>query len=279
MRGWLVIKTTDETRITIGGLDGTGTSDVDLKLVIHSTDDLGPYLRLKASFRMNGVSVYEVSNIYICTLTSAGLENPEEHDVYFDFDKDAMESFVKIPAAGVEAQEEKRRIAEEDETFAKHRKRRGLWVLRVRYLCQNVRSTGFEEAVDMATPAQKAILMNLAQLREVGEFTFVTRSGPAFQRMLKRWEGLMKKLARDAARVSVHLRACTGERNQLMDDAVGFNNGCPPQTVSSAYCHNFRWDHTLSIIISTKACEGHVIKKVLYQERIWLNALDGAWWR
>ena len=61
LRGWLVISTADGTRVTIGGLNGTGASDVDLKLVMHSTDDLGPYQRLKASFRMNGVSVFDVS--------------------------------------------------------------------------------------------------------------------------------------------------------------------------------------------------------------------------
>ncbi len=60
MRGWLVINTIDGTRVSIGGLNGTGASDVDLKLVMHSTDDLGPYLRLQASFRMNGVSIYDV---------------------------------------------------------------------------------------------------------------------------------------------------------------------------------------------------------------------------
>ena len=54
MRGWLVIDTPNGARITVGGLDGTDTKDVDLKLVIHSTDALGPYLRLVASFRMNG---------------------------------------------------------------------------------------------------------------------------------------------------------------------------------------------------------------------------------
>ena len=54
MRGWLVINTSNNKRITVGGLDGTDTKDVDLKLVIHSTDALGPYLRLVASFRMNG---------------------------------------------------------------------------------------------------------------------------------------------------------------------------------------------------------------------------------
>ena len=44
MRGWLVINTTNKNRITIGGLDGTETSDVGLKLVILFTDALGPYL-------------------------------------------------------------------------------------------------------------------------------------------------------------------------------------------------------------------------------------------
>ena len=52
LRGWLVINTTDGNRITIGGLNGTGTSNVDLKLTIQSTDALGPFLRLVASFRM-----------------------------------------------------------------------------------------------------------------------------------------------------------------------------------------------------------------------------------
>lgn len=56
MRGWLVIRTPDETRVTIGGLEGTATSVVDVKLVMHSTEVLGPYIRLVASFRMNGVS-------------------------------------------------------------------------------------------------------------------------------------------------------------------------------------------------------------------------------
>ena len=137
------------------------------------------------------------------TLTSAGLENPEEHDVYFDFDKDAIKSFLKIP--GIQEREEKRRLAKEDETFAKHQKRGELWVLRVRFSCENVRTTEFEQPLGMATPAQKAVLMDLAQLMEVAEFTFHTRSGPAYRRMLKRWEGYMEKLVRDAAPVRVGL--------------------------------------------------------------------------
>ncbi len=104
-------------------------------------------------------------------------------------------------------------MAEQYKTYMKNKKRRGLWVLRVRYLCENVRKIGFEEAVDMATPAQKAILMDLAQVREVGEFMFTTRGGTAVQRMLKRWEGFMEKLARVAARVSVPPRPCTELRN------------------------------------------------------------------
>lgn len=79
--------------------------------------------------------------------------------------------------------EEKCRMAIKDESFAKHQERRELWVLRVRYLRKNVRSTGFEQAVRMAT--QKAILMDLAQLRALGEITFHTRRGLAFRRMLK----------------------------------------------------------------------------------------------
>ncbi len=63
MRGWLVINPTDKPRITIGGHNGTDVSDVDLKLVTHSTDVLGPYLRLKASFRMNGASASDASII------------------------------------------------------------------------------------------------------------------------------------------------------------------------------------------------------------------------
>ena len=131
------------------------------------------------------------------------MENPEEHDVYFDFDKDAIKSFLKIP--GIQEIEEKRRLASEDETFAKHQKRGELWVLRVRFSCENVRSTELQQALGMATPAQKAILMDLAQLMEVAEFTFHTRAGQAYRRMLKRWEGYMEKLARDAAPVTVSL--------------------------------------------------------------------------
>ena len=136
-------------------------------------------------------------------LTSAGLENPEEHDVYFDFDKDAVKSFLKIP--GIQEIEEKRRLAKEDETFAELQKRGELWVLRVCFSCENVRTTEFEQALGMATPAQKAILMDLAQLMEVAEFTFHTRAGLAYRRMLRRWEGYREKLARDAALVRVSL--------------------------------------------------------------------------
>lgn len=60
MRGWLVINPTNKPRITIGGLDGTATSDVDLKFVSY-TDAYGMILRLKASFRMNGVSASNAS--------------------------------------------------------------------------------------------------------------------------------------------------------------------------------------------------------------------------
>lgn len=136
------------------------------------------------------------------------MDNPEEHDVYFDFDKDAVESFLKIP--GIQEIDEKRRLAKEDEKFARHQKRGELWVLRVRYSRENVRSTEFEQAVGMATPAQKATLMDLAQLKEVGEFTFHTRARSAYRKMLKRWEGYMDKLRKDAENVGVLLRAYVG---------------------------------------------------------------------
>lgn len=118
----------------------------------------------------------------------------------FDFDINAVESFLKIP--GVQELEEKSRISKEDEKFAKYHERRQSRVLRVRYLCQKVQVTGFDEAVRMATPAQKEILMGLAQLREVGEFTFHARAVSAFQRMLKRWEGYVEKHKGNAAHVS-----------------------------------------------------------------------------
>lgn len=104
-------------------------------------------------------------------------------------------------------------MAEQYKTYMKNKKRHGPWVLRVRYLCENVRKTGFEEAVEMATPAQKAILMDLAQVGQVGKSTFTTRGGTAFQGMLKRWEGFMEKLATVEACVSVPPRACTEFRN------------------------------------------------------------------
>ena len=59
MRGWLIINTPDNSRITIGGLDGTAIGAVDLKLVTRATDALGPSLGLVVSFRMNGVSTSE----------------------------------------------------------------------------------------------------------------------------------------------------------------------------------------------------------------------------
>lgn len=68
-----------------------------------------------------------------------------------------------------------------------------------------MRSTGFEQAMIMATPAQKAILMGLAQLMEVGEFTMHVGEAKGFPRMLKRWEGWMEKRKRDAAHVSLPL--------------------------------------------------------------------------
>lgn len=59
-----------------------------LKLVRYSADALGPYLRLVASFKMTE------------------LKNPEEHDVYSDFDKDAIISFLKVP--GLQFMDKKR---------------------------------------------------------------------------------------------------------------------------------------------------------------------------
>ena len=88
-------------------------------------------------------------------------------------DKDAIESFFEIP--GNQELEVKRRLEKEDETFAKLQKRGELWVLRVRYLRENVRSTAFEEATEMGMPVQKTTLTNLAQLIEVAKFMFHTR--------------------------------------------------------------------------------------------------------
>lgn len=65
MRGWLVIHPTERPRVIIGGPNGTDVGDVDSKLVVHnSTDYLSPYLRLKASFRMNGASFSNLQCLY-----------------------------------------------------------------------------------------------------------------------------------------------------------------------------------------------------------------------
>lgn len=63
MRCWLDLNPTDKPRIFIGGHEGTDVSDVDLKLVTHSTEDHGPYLRLKASFRLNGATASDASTM------------------------------------------------------------------------------------------------------------------------------------------------------------------------------------------------------------------------
>lgn len=118
-------------------------------------------------------------------LIYAGPEDPKEQDVYFDFDFGAVTSFQRI--SGVQESEDQKR---------------GRWVLRVQYSCESVRSTGFEQAMSMATLAQKAILMGLAQLTKVGEFTIHVRAVKGFRRMLNRWEGFMEKRERDAAHVS-----------------------------------------------------------------------------
>ena len=134
-------------------------------------------------------------------------------------------------------------MAKEDERFAKHQKRGQLWVLRVRYSRESVRSTGFKQAMDIATPAQKATLMDLAQLREVGELTFHTRASSARRKMFKRWEAYMEKLGRDAENVSVPPRAYSVDERR------------PSQTVSSAQSHNISQDDTLHITISIKEFE------------------------
>ena len=104
----------------------------------------------------------------------------------------------------------------------------------------------------MATPAQKAILMGLAQLREVEESTFHTRAGPAFRMMLKRWEGYTKKLARDTAHVSVPPRAHTLLKTLLTKEVVVSMDACIEdvlsQTVSSAHSHVTHQDDTLSTL-------------------------------
>ena len=235
MRGWLVINPTDKPQVIIGGHKGTYVSDVDLKLVTHSTDVLGPYLRLKASFRMNGVSASDASIISICALIYAGQENPTEHDVYFDFDFDfdAVQSFQRIPDA--QTSDERHRMKQLLETFATPQKR-GRWVLRVQYPCESVRSTGFEQAMSKAKPAQKAILMGLAQLLEVGEFIIHMRGVAGVRRMVERWEGFMEKRKRDAAHVSLPPCAHIRLRAQLTYEIVESHEEClhgryPPQTM------------------------------------------------
>lgn len=127
MRGWLVINTANKTRLTISSLDRTDTSDKD-----EARDTF--YGRSWAVstygsfFKMNGVSALEASLNWTFTLTSAGLGNPEEHVVYYDFDTDAIESFLKTP--GIQEFKDNRRMAKEGRTFAKHQKRGELGVPR-----------------------------------------------------------------------------------------------------------------------------------------------------
>lgn len=189
-------------------------------------------------------------------MTSTGLQNPEEHDVYFDFNKEAIDSFLKIP--GNQEIEEKRRLAKEDERFAGHQNRGELWVLRVRYSRENVRSTGLKQAMDMATPAQKATLMDLAQLREVGEFTFHTKANSAHRKMLKRWERYMEKVTKEAENVSVPAPACMS--TPLTNDSVCYNECLygrhPPSSIRSAYSHKLCQYGTLSNATTTKGVWG-----------------------
>lgn len=163
----------------------------------------------------------------MCVLIYAGQDNPKEHDVYFDFDFDAVTSFQRI--LGVQESAEKQLL----ETIVTSQKR-GRWVLRVQYSCERVRSTGFEQAMSMATPTQKAILMGLAQLMEVGEFTIHVREAKGFPRMLKRWEGFKEKRERDAAHVSLPPWAHLSLKAQLTHQIVESDEGClhgrhPPQ--------------------------------------------------
>lgn len=104
------------------------------------------------------------------------------------------------------------------ETFATP-PRQGRWALRVKYTCESVRKTGFEQAMSMATPAQNAILMGLAQLK-VGEFVVHVRPVKGFRKMLKRWEGFMEKRERDAANVSLPPFAYIRLKTQLMHGIV-----------------------------------------------------------
>ncbi len=117
------------------------------------------------------------------------------------------------------------------ETFAKCQKR-GRWVLRVQYSCESVRSTGFEQAVGMANPAQKAILMGLAQLMEVGEFTIHVRAVKGFPRMLKRWEAFVEKRENDAAHVSLPPDAHIRLKALLTHEVVESHGRHPPQIIS-----------------------------------------------
>lgn len=121
------------------------------------------------------------------------------------------------------------------ETFTMPQKR-GRWILRVQFSCESVRSTGFEQAMSMATPAQKAILMGLAQLVEVGEFLIHMRAVAGVRRMVERWEGFMEKHERDATHVSLPLCGHIRMRARLTYEVVESHEGClhgryPPQTL------------------------------------------------
>lgn len=74
--------------------------------------------------------------------------------------------------------------------------------------------------MSMATPAQKAILTDLAQLMEVGEFIIHVRAVKGFGRMLKRWEGFMEKREREAAHVSLPPCAHIRLKSQLTIEVV-----------------------------------------------------------
>ena len=172
----------------------------------------------------------------MCTLISTGQEDPKEHDVYFDFHFDGVTSFERVP--NDQASEMRDRMRQLVETFAtpKKRGRGGRWVLRAQYSCESVRSTGFEQAMSMATPAQKTILMGLAQLLEVGEFNIHVRAGNGFRKMIKRWEEFMEKREKDAAQVSLPPCAHTRLKAQLTYEVVEphkrrLHGRHPPKTV------------------------------------------------
>ena len=157
----------------ISGLHDIDSGDITLRIFMLK-GRTGPFLRLATRFRSEAMD----SDKKHC-----------EHEVCFDFNLSHIKKFEIV--ARNEAGKDVPDGFIDDKTFMHYYSLGLLERLQVNY--HQIGVTGLDLAYEEASSAQKAVLVQLAQLGLAGSFTFYAKRKKAFRRMVKNMNACLSR--------------------------------------------------------------------------------------